>query len=318
MMALLRIFSYGIQGFRRNIWLSVIAIITMTMTISTITIFALVNVAANARYQELNGRINYVVFLKDEASEAGISQLRSQIENQPQVQAVTYTTKEEAKAEFERDFESVDLLKGAVTSENNPLPRQLKVTFTDPTYIDAFHTFTTQERYSAIVERSSYSQQDNKERITRFIRFTNFMKVFGLSFTLVFIVIALLVIFNTIRLAIFSRREEIEIMRLVGATRGFIRGPFILEGVLFGFMGALISAVIIWTLLMQLKEFLVASFSLQESNFVTDLFGTALNGVASNEGVNALFLQASLAQICIGVLLGTLCSYWAVRRYLKE
>src|SRR5207237_453876 len=147
---------------------------------------------------------------------------------------------------------------------------------------------------------------------------SSFLRLFGFSFTIFFVIIAILVIFNTIRLAIFARREEIEVMRLVGATRGFIRGPFLLEGVLFGLIGGLLSGVVIWAILQQLRQLLEASFSSSSSNFIADLFGGTLGGITSVSGFNSLLAQVLVCQIGVGIVLGVICSSTAVRRYLKE
>ncbi|MEI6478231.1 MAG: permease-like cell division protein FtsX [bacterium] len=316
MNAIFRILLYGVQGFRRNIWLSIIAIITMTLTITTISIFAVGDVVANKKYQEFNDRIDYNVFIKDSASDADVTQLRDQVTARSEVAASTYLSKEDVRARFDTFFKNIESLKGIITSDNNPLPREIDVRFKDPGQIDQFDSFIRQDRYKQVVDKTSY--QDNKDLITTYVRLTNFFKVFGLSFTGFFVMIAILVILNTIRLAIYARREEIEVMRLVGATRGFIRGPFLIEGVLFGVLGALISGVLSWAFLLQLRSLLQSSFSSQTSNFVTDLFGTSLGGITNTGGLNVIFLELFALQLGVGLLLGVLCSSMAVRRYLKE
>jgi cell division transport system permease protein len=316
MNSVFRIFSYGIQGFRRNIWLSVIAIITMTLTITTITVFSLANIVASKKYQEFNEKIDYNIFLRDAASEADVTNFKDQVSSRPEVENSIYLNKDQVRERFNGFFGQVDALKGIITDENNPLPREIDVKFKDPGQIDLFDEFVRQERFGSLIEKTSY--QDNKNLISTYLRLTNFLKVFGISFTVFFLLIAILVILNTIRLAIYSRREEIEIMRLVGATRGFIRGPFLVEGVLFGLIGALISGLLAWAFLLQLKSLLESSFSTQSANFITDLFGGSLGGITNASGFNTLFAQLFAIQIAIGLALGVACSFIAIRRYLKE
>lgn len=315
-MSLIRILRYGIQGFRRNIWLSIIAIITMTLTITTITIFALTNVVANHKYEEFNNKIDYNIFIQDKASDADVTQLRTQIDHRPEVSSSDYISKEQAKDRFDSYFGNVDALRGIITADNNPLPREIDVKFTDPKSIDQFNTFITQDRFSQVIERTSY--QDNHDLIANYVRLTNFFRIFALSFTIFFLFIAILVILNTIRLAIFARREEVEIMRLVGATSGYIRGPFLVEGALFGVIGALVSGLLAWVFLGQIRKLLEITYTSKSTNFMSDLFGSSLGGITSSGSFNSLLSELLVFQIIVGLILGMVCSFLAVRRYLKE
>lgn len=316
MNSLFRIIVYGIQGFRRNIWLSIIAIITMTLTVTTITVFALGNVVANKKYQEQNDKIDYNIFIRDEASDADVAQFRTQVTNRPEVEKIVFVSKEDARKNFDQFFGSEADFKGLITDDNNPLLREIDVKFKDPNQIDSFNQFVSQDRFQQIIYRTSYIY--NRNLISNYLRLTNLIRVFGISFTVFFVMIAILVILNTIRLAIYSRREEVEIMRLVGATRGYVRGPFLIEGILFGLIGALIAGIITWTFLHQLQIVLASSFNDQTTNFVSDLFGSSFGSIANVSGFNALFAEVLLSQIVVGLALGLACSLIAIRRYLKE
>ena len=318
MRSLGRILLYGIQGFRRNIWLSVIAIITMVLTLTTITVFAIGDVVVTKEYQQINGKIDYIVFLQDSASDADVSNLITQIDDRPEVTASKLLGKDQVRQAFEENTQSLESLKGIVTADNNPLPREIDIKFHDPQQIDTFDRFVNQPRFSQVIENTSYQYNKNKGAIDNYLRTANFLKIFGLFFTGFFVFISILVILNTIRLTIFSRREEIEIMRLVGATYSYIRGPFLVEGMLFGLLGALFSGMLFWGLLHQLQEVLLDSVRYGTTNVINDLFSTSLGTIVSNSGFNTLFLQMLALQILIGVLLGTLCSALAARRYLRE
>ena len=316
MMAFLRILRYGTQGFRRNIWLSVIAIITMTLTLTTMTVFVVGEVVGTSKYQEFNKKIDYIIFLKDSASDADFSALSQEVQNRGEVASSLALNKEDVRKRFDAQFDSIDALKGIVTQDNNPLPREIDVKFHDPSQIDSFDGFIHQAKFEQIIEKTSY--QTNKQLISNYVRGTNILKVFGLFFTGFFMVIAVLVILNTIRLAIFSRREEIEIMRLVGATSGYIRGPFLIEGVLFGIIGSLLTAVLFWVLLHQLQIILIQSQSAGTTNSITEVFGTALGSITTSHGFDLWFGRILGLQVGVGLILGILCSFIAVRRYLRE
>jgi len=313
-MSVFRIVNYGVQGFRRNIWLSVIAIITMTLTIVTVTAFALANYAAVQQYTSFNKKLNYVIFLQDSASDGDVSAFKQQIADRPEVAQYVYLSKDDALKKFNEDSLLSGDTKDLITADNNPLPREIDVRFHDPNQFETFNTFVNQDRYKQIVEWTSYT--NNKKLIDSYLRLTVFIRVFGLTFTAFFLLIAVIVILNTIRLTIFSRREEIEVMRLVGATHSFIRGPFIIEGIFFGVIGALVAALLTWGVLYQLQSLL--SIGLGSGSAVAETFRSALGYLTDQQRFTALFKQMVVLQLIIGVGLGSICSAIAIRRYLKE
>jgi len=310
-----RILLYGVRGFRRNIWLSVIAIITMTMTLMTFTVFAVGQVVAKQQYQQFNQNIDYLIFLKDEASDSDVANLQTQILAQPEVRQIHFISKDEAREQFNQQFADVDEFKGLITADNNPLLREITVQFNNVNQISTFDKFVNQDRYKQLIYFTSY--KENSDSINNYLKITNFLKIVSLSFAVFFTIISLLVILNTIRLTIHSRREEVEIMRLVGASPGFIRGPFVVEGVLYGIISAILAVLISWAVLVQLQGLVNQNFSVGSTNLLTDIFGNTL-GLNRANAVSSLLTYLFVLQLGAGVLLGTLCSFIAVRRYLKE
>jgi cell division transport system permease protein len=312
----IRIVAYGIQGFRRNIWLSIIAIVTMTMTLLTLTGFALGQSIVSKKYQEFSQQnIDYAIFIQDGVSDVDISALRTQIDNRPEVKSEDFISKDEARQRFNDLFGDDPELKGAVTSDNNPLPREITVKFTNPQSIEDFNTFIKQDRFKDIVEKTSY--QRNQGAINNYVRVTNFLKVFGIAITIFFTLVAILVLLNTIRLTIFSRRTEVEVMRFVGATQGYIRGPFLVEGVIFGLVSAVIAALLMWLFLNQLETLITQSFAAGNVNVITDLFADTLRAQGQS-AVGTVLARLFALQLGAGLLLGVGCSIFAIRRYLKE
>lgn len=312
-----RIFVYGVQGFRRNIWLSVIAVITMTLTLTTMTIFVLGDSVASKQYEELNKKIDYIVFIKDAASDADVQNFYNQVVNEPEVAKSTLKSKDDARKEFEAKFKDVEEFAGLITADSNPLPRQIEVSFHDPgIQIEGFNKFVTDKKFEGVVERTSY--RSNKGTIDNYLHTVNILRILGLFFTIFFTLVAILVILNTIRLAIYSRREEIEIMRLVGGTRGYIRGPFLVEGAFFGLLGALFSAILFWAILRQLEQILANSQNLGTGNGITDTLSASFGQITLPGQFNNLFTQVLVLQVAAGLILGIICSFIAARRYLKE
>ena len=316
MNTLLRILAYGAQGFRRNLWLSVVAIITMTMTLLTITTFTVGDIVATKKYQEFSqDKIDYTVFVKDSASQADIDMFFNQVKAQPEVQSAVVESKDDARAKFDQIFSDKPILRGIITSDNNPLPRAVTAHFKDPNSIPVFNEFVKQDRFQGVVDDTSY--QNNANSIENYLHLTNVLRLFGLFFTVFFILIAVLVILNTIRLAIFSRRTEIEVMRLVGATQGYIRGPFLIEGLLFGIISALIASLLTGTILSQLDKLIAQSSATGLTNDITQLFVSGLQ-VGNASSLSGLLVYLFIIQLVAGLVLGSVCSVLAIRRYLKE
>ena len=307
-----RIVNYGIQGFRRNIWLSLIAIVTMTLTIVTVTVFAVANLAATQKYKEINAKLDYNIFIKDSASDAEVSSLQDAVKSRPEVSKLDYISKSRALELFDANPLLSSDARAAISADNNPLPREIDVRFADPNKIAGFNSFVNGDQFKAIIDRTSY--QNNQEAISGYLKLVNFLRVFGIGFTIFFLLIAVVVILNTIRLTIFSRRDEIEVMRLVGATSSFIRGPFLIEGMLFGLIGALVAALLSWFSLYQVQHLLSLGFAATTIQTLV----SGLGYLTDQAQFNRLFAQLFAVQLLIGVGLGTICSAIAIRRYLRE
>lgn len=311
----IRVVFYGLQGFRRNIWLSLISVVTMTLVLMTISIFAMGNLIAKEQYRAFSDKIDYLVFIRDEASDADIQLFMTQVEGRTEVRSAIYVSKEDARSRFESEFADVSDLRGLISAESNPLPRSVEVKFTDVQKINEFDHFANEDKFKSIVFTTSY--KDNRASIDNYLRVVNFIRVVGLVFSGTFIFVALIVILNTIRLAIHARRGEVEVMRLVGASPWFIRWPFVVEGALYGLLGAVTTAFLTWLMLSQAESLVRTSFSLGDSNVIALMFGTYL-GLGVSTSVGGFVSYFSVIQLGVGVMLGVACSWIAVRRYLKE
>jgi cell division transport system permease protein len=191
----------------------------------------------------------------------------------------------------------------AISETDNPLPASLQVKAKDPNKLNSITDLVNQpDNKPLLADRDAISYSgDRKATIDKIVRTSDFFKATGLVASIIFIVISTLIIFNTIRMAIFTRREEIEIMQLVGATNWFIRGPFIFEASLYGIIAAVIALVIIYTVV---------------------LGGAPKLGSYIDTGSIVGFLQShvllvSAVELSIGILIGAISSLFALKRYLK-
>jgi len=300
-----RIVKSGITSFGRNVWLAIAAIAMMCITL-TILLFAII---ANATFShtvtDLTSHIDVSVYLKDNVTDAQRGGLIKQVKALPNVKAVSYISKADALKAYEaQNANNTDLLQ-AISETNNPLPASLDIKPNDPNQLQTIKDFLDKPAIAALQSDPTSYSGDRKAAIDKITSATHFFKEAGVVGIIVFIVISMLIIFNTIRMAIFNRRDELVIMRLLGASPWYIRGPFIVETMLYGAVAAAISLLICGVL------FHVASATLQASSL-----GLLDIGYSSHYFSQHLWLILT-SQIGIGILIGAASSTIATRRYLK-
>jgi cell division transport system permease protein len=190
--------------------------------------------------------------LADEASETDVLKLQSEIADFEEVVTVKYVSKDEALERYKEQNINNQKLIESLDGIDNPLPASVEVKVTDPTYIEEVASVFDREDFEPIVNKVSY--KENKIVIDKLVNATNFIQKIGIGATLAFALVSLVIIFNTIRIAVFSHKNDIDIMKLVGATNWYIRGPFIIEGALYGVIGTLVSMVALSALLFTLHR----------------------------------------------------------------
>lgn len=315
MINLSRILLFGVRAFRRNLLLSVVAIITLTATLMTLSLFVLADAMARQQYSESDKKINYIIFLEDAATDRDIELLTADVRSRSGIKDVVYHSKDEVRQRFEDLFSDVPQLVGIITDRSNPLPRELEVTFVNPQSISDFDSIAKKDQYKSVILRTSY--QDNKQQIEFYLERARFVRTLGISFAAIYFLVAMIVVFNTIRLTIHSRRDEIEIMRLVGAAPGFIRGPFLVEGILYGTLSALFASLLSWPILVQLRVLAEQSIASGTDNAFSAIFGSSF-AAGQSSSITGLLSYLFVLQISAGLILGVVCSFAAIRRHLKD
>ena len=297
---LFRICSFGWQGFRRNGWLSFIAIINVALTLLMISVALVGSITLNEQRKEVEEELDLTIFLKEEAQEEDILATANRLQERGDVKEVIYVDKEKALAEY------IELNKGdeellAISDEiGSSLARYIRVKPKVADSLKEINDFVL-NKYNPIVDETSY--EATRESINDFINASKFIIRISIVFSEVLTIVSIIVVLNVIRLAIFSRREEIQVMRIVGASNELIRLPFVIEGLIFGILAALIALLMFWLGAAWLKSQIPLYFPYSEANplmLFTQYFGE-------------LFWSNMLT----GILLSTFISYIAVRRYLK-
>ncbi len=297
-----RIIKTSIINFFRSGWLSLTATLIMMLALIIVGVFATINLSTNKIVAELKNKIDIVVNFKDTASDAQIQKFKSELLGRPNITSVEYISKEDALAEFKSRSSVKREIRDLVSSEDNPLPRGLRIQSVDVQEFDFVSTLAKSATYSSYIDSSSYD--DNKDLIARINSLGDFVKKFGLGLAIFFILVAALVVANTVRLAVMFRAKEIEIMRLVGASESFVKIPFLIEGFLYGLFALVLSMLIIYFGLGLVLKFTQGTqfFSFM-NRFAPIYYGE--------------FWYISLIQFVVGSAVGVVSSWLSINRSVK-
>lgn len=299
----IRISKTGLHNFVRNAWLSTAATAVMSVTLTLVAVSYIANVALTSTIKSVVDKIDVSVFLKDSTNQDQTNAIKAKFEGLENVEAVKYVSKSDALTEYRRQNADNPKLLEAVTETDNPLPASLQIKAKDPNQLQPITDLAnTPEVKPLLADRDAISYSgDRKATIDKIIQTSNFFKLLGIIASIVFVVISTLIIFNTIRMAIFTRREEIEIMKLVGATNWFIRGPFIFEAALYGIIAAIVALIFIYTVIIGGVPKL--------GNYIET---AAITNILKENVAIVVF-----AELFLGIMIGAASSMFALKRYLK-
>lgn len=301
-----RIIKTGALNFLRNASLAIAAMAVMVVTL-TIILFSLVtNATFTNTIGQITEQINISVFLKSNVSDEQARQFARAIKQQPNVSEVDYLDKQQALQSFLKQNQGKESIIKAATEATNPVPATIHVFPKDLNQIKPIESFLTKPANKNLQTSDSPSYQgDRKAAIDNITHATNVLREIGVVAVIIFAVISALIIFNTIQMAIFNRRDEIQIMRLLGASTWYIRGPFIVESIIYGILSAIISVLIINGAFVTTSSALQASsLGLLDINYAHTYF-------------SGHFLWLLTLQVVLGIVLGAASSTIATRRYLK-
>lgn len=299
-----RMCRYGINNFTRNAWLTVAATVVMTITLLIVFVTVVAqNVLADTAAQVAK-RIDRSIYLKTGTTETQVRPILSDLERLSNVESTKFITSDEGRAEFaEKNKGSSNTLE-AINQATNQFPATIRITLKDPNDTSQLVQYVKQSTVlkKYIAERQPTFMSERKSATDTIATWTRLAQQVGIGASVLFTSISMLIIFNTIRMAIFNRKEEIQMMKLIGADRSFIRGPFVVEAIVYGFIAAVIATAIGIGLLYGLQGTMTGwgMIVAPTSDFVVQYIGFVL-----------------LAMIGIGALVGTISSLMATRRYLK-
>lgn len=299
-----RIVRTGMVNFIRNAWLAIAAMAVMIITL-TIVLFSIVtNATFNNTVAQITDKIDVSVYLKDSTTKAQGETLARDLRKLPNTKSVVFLSKDEALQRYKDQHKDNTALLSAINETDNPIPATIHIKPVDLKKVEDTRTYLNKSAVRQLWDDVSY-RDDRKAAIDKIAHATNLMRRAGIVTVAIFALISVLIIFNTIRMAIFNRRDELTIMRLLGASNWYIRGPFVVETIIYGVISALTSVLIIHLL------FVASSSALQASSL------GLLDITYSSDYFNGHLIQILLLQLALGILIGAASSFVATKRYLK-
>lgn len=309
---ILRIFRYGLSNFSRNAWLTTAATAVMVITLTIILATFTVRLIFEDTLAKFRNSIDVSIYLCDkqapnctmDVSQEQREELTKDLKRLPFVTSVDYVSKDEARQRFiEEHKDDVGKLNAFNALEGkNPLPASLRVYVNDINKFSDISTLVQQDKYKEWQAKPASISGPRKNAIETLAKAAQFSEIAGLTVSALFLTISMMIIFNTIRMAIFNRKDEIEIMKLIGAEKSFIRGPFIVEASLYGVFAAVVSVALVYLVLLTAGPAL-AGYGI-EIRSALQFFTT---------WPAAIFM----AQVGVGIAIGVLSSIMAMRRYLR-
>lgn len=307
-----RVIKAGFVNFWRNIWLSAAATMVMVITLIIFSVLILLFGVTKYSVATIRDRVDISVYFKTGVAESLINDFKGELQRNPKVSQVTYTSAADALASFKAKHEKDSLILDSLAElTDNPLPATLQVKAANlEDYADIASTLQNGTYKDSI---SKVNFEDNRLLIDRLGKVLKFIVTGGVALVVIFSIIAILVIFNTITLTIYNRREEVEIMRLVGATNWYIRGPFLIESLLYSVFASLITAGLLGALFTKVTPIISALVS--AGGNVPNSEMVYLGPIKIDYFFNVPLL--SLALLGVALILSFLSSTLAIRKYLR-
>ena len=298
--AIHRLIKYGIQTFWRQRLLSIATMVVILLALLVFEGLIISGVIANTAINSIQDKIDISIYFKTAASEDEMLRIKSNLEQMIEVKSVEYVSRDEALESFrERHKDDATISQAVEELEENPLSASLNIKAEDPGKYSIIANYLNTNVSGDLAEKITYNE--NQVVIDRLASIIKVSRQVGLLAALFLTIVAILVAFNTILLGIYSNRDEISIMRLVGANNVYVRGPFVVMGIIYGLITAVISialvAPIIWFAAPYVKLFIPAM----------DL----------REYFTSHFFLLVLYQMLFGIGIGVISSFIAIRRYLK-
>ena len=295
-----RVTKNGIITFWRNGWVSFATVLVMVTTLFVVGTLILGNVVLTSALASIQEKVDITVYFKLNAPEPQILAMKDSLAQMSEIQSVEYVSREQALEMFKKNHADNSLIQDSITQlGENPLPASLNIQAKDPSHYEQINSYLEGSAFSSIMEKVNYKQ--NELVIDRLSNMLHVSRKVGIGISIALAIISFLVAYHTIRMAIYMSREEIKIMKLVGASNWYTRGPFLVEGFLHGFFASLVALLIFYPM------------TLWMGPRIHDFFG----GPNLFQYYTANLVQFYLVLFLLGIVIGVFSSSIAIRRYLR-
>ncbi len=299
-----RIFAAGFIGFYRNRTVSLSSILILTITLCIITSLFLFNAVFNYTVAQVESKVDISIYFKPEATDEALLAIRSTLQNLPETKSVSFVSREDALQQFKIKHADDEATMQALSEiATNPfgasMSVQAKQTDQYASIIKKIEGDKVLGDNMALVDKINYV--DVKESIEKLTSVVTWFSGIGYVLAIVFMIMSILIVYNTTRLAIFTFREEISVMKLVGASNMYIRGPFVVEAAIYGVVASFVAIIICWPAVAWL------------GNHTTSFF----------EGLNIFsyfkdhLLELFAILLVSGIFVSIISAMLAVRKYLQ-
>lgn len=299
-----RVVKAGFVGFWRSAYVSLASVFVLTVALFVIGATMFIDKLLATSLDSLQSKVDINVYFVPDAPQDEIDRLTAAVKSLPDVSFVKFTSRDDALDEY-RDRNKNDEIAIQALEElgENPLGANLAIQANDTTQYEKIAQFLDEQKAQEqpnvpVIDDINYAR--NKDSIDTLTNIINGVEQASFVVMIILLIAAVLITFNTIRLAIYTAREEIAIMRLVGASNMFIRGPFMLQGVMYGFLAGVLTLIIFYPILVWLGPRTEAFFELNLLEYYLSNFG-----------------QFFLVLVGIGIVLGLVSSTLAIARYLR-
>ena len=302
-----RIIKSGFVNFWRNGFVSFASILVMTMTLFVIGLLIFVGATLEASLNQIKDKVDVKVYFVTNAQEEDILEFKKSLETLPEVAFVEYMSKEKALEQFKTRHKDDQLTLQALEElGENPLGANLNIKAKEISQYEGIVEFLKNKSALSATDGipiiDDVNPFKNKNAIDKLTKIIDSSEILGFIITAIFVIASIIITFSTIKLAIYTARDEISVMKLVGASNSYIRGPFVFEGIMYGIVSAIITLILFYPLTIWLGP------------ITKDFFG----GMNLFDYYINTFSKIFLIIFSTGILLGAISSYLAVRKYLKN
>ena len=306
-----RIVKYGTKGFSRNIWLSTAATVVMSITLIILFVTVVASVILTNTAEMMKDKIDITIYFKPNTSEEILSQLTETIKKDENIKSIETSTSEAEYKKFLEENQTSDEILNVLDSEMEKMmiakmQSTMRIKVYDVDNLDSVKKIVEEdELFKQYTDKEKMPTYDvNRVEIATITSWARIARTGGIILAVVFLVISILIIFSTIRMAIFSRREEIYMMKLVGAEKNFIRGPFLIEAEICGVIAGVLAGT-------------VSYFGFKFLTPKLMNYGISVDQITKVMESNQLIL-VFLAFVLLGIVIGRISSWLAVSKYLNK